>query len=225
MVVILMHIDLMWKQLRLLSRVCYDRIRSQSKYISEKPTCRNYPTLTKDGVLAIWKTKSQSVGLRMHSTCRSQRVECWWNRYRIEGHIRRKQASGPPRNLMVKVRRNRFSPVSQENGHVHVVSLSLLCEQPQDVLWLKDCLHVDLLRWLSPIPCLWFTSVGGSNGVSIIWAGVQNGIEFGRTKAGFATILLNSVANRLRQSFHLLINLISTGVFVFMAANTCNSLA
>lgn len=48
-------------------------------------------------------------------------VERWWNRYRIEGHVRRKEGSGRPRltspaqdrKLVVKIKRNRFSPVSR----------------------------------------------------------------------------------------------------------------
>ena len=48
-------------------------------------------------------------------------VERWWNRYRIDGHVRRREGSGRPRltspaqdrKLVVKIKRNRFSPVSR----------------------------------------------------------------------------------------------------------------
>ena len=51
-------------------------------------------------------------------------VERWWNRYRIEGHVRRREGSGRPRltspaqdrKLVVKIKRNRFSPVSRLSG-------------------------------------------------------------------------------------------------------------
>ena len=48
-------------------------------------------------------------------------IERWWSRYRREGHVRRKEGSGRPRlttasqdrKLVLKVKRNRFAPVSR----------------------------------------------------------------------------------------------------------------
>ena len=120
-------------------------------------------------------------------------VERWWNRYRREGHVRRREGSGRPRltspaqdrKLVVNIKRNRFSPVSRlsrEWACACSIIISMRTATRRAVM--AGLLCVDLL---SGFRRLQVTNVVGSSGAFIISGGVQNGIVLcGQTKADFA---------------------------------------
>ena len=98
-----------------------DRARNQSVWMSERLIMPQLSEFDKGRCVGYLEAGKSIRWTALTLNVSKSTIERWWNRYRIEGHVRRREGSGRPRltspaqdrKLVVKIKRNKFSPVSR----------------------------------------------------------------------------------------------------------------